>query len=346
MHAVPHTGFIGKAYASDDVLNLEMRSDSGEILWKIHPEYALLKDKSKAIAEKLTVHSMDNELLILKCEIPDVKANEIAGNSKMYFRVYDLHSGKKLHDLKKGEEERILIPFGVATGTNSILVYGQAFVADKSPMGFNGNDIEGIYIHEFDKEGVFRKEYFHAWSDLAPFIKMEDDDSNTSVWLNDLMISPGGVMYLMGELYRYSKVSGVGDMVIFEFKDLQKVDTVHRYPMPFDRSSISILYPNDYLFGESLHEEGAFSYEYSTSTSHHEAFSFVYSGQEGSGKTKKNFIGAIGLNRDHQLVNAKFDLENVPERLRVLPAKNGYVAVIEYYYAQYTGFLKFYKFDM
>ena len=135
-------------------------------------------------------------------------------------------------------------------------------------------------------------------------------------------------------------------MVIFEFKDLQKVDTVHRYPMPFDRSSISILYPNDYLFGESLHEAGAFSYEYSTSTSDHEAFSFVYSGQEGSGKTKKNFIGAIGLNRDHQLVNAKFDLENVPERLRVLPAKNGYVAVIEYYYAQYTGFLKFYKFDM
>src|SRR5687767_13223822 len=276
VYPVPNEGFIGYAYTPDQESILQMRSDSGKWLWSIYPEKVVVNEGVKVPAEKLTINSVNDDILILRCEVPEIKATDIKGNAKLYYRIYDIHSGKKINDLRKDEMDRILMPTGVTMDSNRLLVYGQFYPVDKTPLGFNGNESLGLYIHEFDKEGNLKSENYYPWADLAGYLKMDDDDSNTSVWLNDLRVSTSGVIYLMGELYRYSKVSGVSDVVVFELKDLANVDKVHRYPKPFDKSTISVLPPNDYLFGDNLHDAGAFGYRYSSSTSDRDAFSFVY----------------------------------------------------------------------
>lgn len=338
--AIPYVGFIGHAVSTDNEPNIEMRKNNGDIVWTIYPD---VNQK-----EKMSIHYVDAKNLLMRCELSGVKPEDLNGMPKVFFRLYDVASGNKVSDLIKDDTSRVLMPFGATVGESGSTVFGQYYNSDKSSLGFDGKTSLGFYLHEFSKTGDLLKEKYLSWAqDISPLVLEKDDARDTSIWLQELTIGPTGRNYLMGELYHYSNTSGIGDAVVLELDDRFNLTNVHRFPKYINRVPIATVQANDYLFGENLIEAKSFGYKYASNTTDKEAFSFVYTNlNEREKQADRFFIGAVGYNRDQELVQSSFPLKSLPQGIKVLPSINGYVAVIEYHYTRFTGVLNFYKLDL
>jgi hypothetical protein len=339
MFGVPGVGFIGYVSAGSEP-NIVMRKNNGDIVWTISPD-ATLK-------EKINVHYVDTKHLLTRCELAGVKPEGSDGMPKVFYRLYDVSNGNKVCDLIKKDTSRVLMPFGATMGEHGNTVFGQFYNADKSFLGFDGKTSLGFYLHEFNANGDLLKEKYLSWADdISPLLLENDDTRDTSIWLHELMVGPTGRYYLLGELYHYSNGSGIDDAIVFELDDRFNLTNVHRFPKYQNKVPIGAEQANDYLFGENLFEAKSFGYKYGSHTSDKSAFSFVYTNlNEREKKEDRFYVGAIGFNRDRELVQSSFPLKSLPKSIKVLPAKNGYAAVIEYHYDKFTGVLNFYKLDL
>ena len=348
VHPVPYRGFIRYVTATPEWY-LEFRGNDGKILWNIYPQPPKLKVDKPGPKEELSFYALDSNYLILKSEADGIKASLITGNAKEHFRVYDSFTGEEICDLVQEDNGRMLVPSGVLMENDRFIVYGHFFEPDDSHAGYDGKKSLGFYLHTFDEKGNLLLENYHEWmGDVANFIQIKNEQADTSAWLHDLIRSASGNYFLMAELF-HSKNAAVNDNVVFELDSLLDLKNVHRYSKTPNKISpkYQTYFTNDYSLGEELHEAKEFDYRYCTRSRDKATFSCVYANVENPHiGTKKIFVGAMAFNRDKELVHTGFKLDTNPESIRIIPAKAGYVAILEYYFDHYISRLSFYKLDM
>jgi hypothetical protein len=101
-----------------------------------------------------------------------------------------------------------------------------------------------------------------------------------------------------------------------------------------------------YELGKDLAYFHDFDYQFTSQSADRAVFSSVYKNYDKSDTDDEKFvIGAVGFNQDQELVNPKITLTTNPDNISVIPAKPGYVAIVEYFMKQNSATLTLYKFD-
>lgn len=347
-HPIAYKGFI-RYVPSSGKHSLELRSNSGEILWSIYPRNARLKNNESGPQEELTVEGIDSTLLILKSEVSGLKANELMANAKIHYRVYNNSTGEEICDLVAEENAKALVPSDIHFDKGFFTIYGQYFEPDDSQAGFDGRESLGFYVHNFNSEGKLLYEKYHPWNDVAVSLKTDIENfPDTSVWLNSIITDTEGNYFVIGELYT-TRSARITDMIVLELDSTLQLKNSKRYAKMYKKipATYQKELSNPYMLGEALSKTRMFDYRYGVRSADKAVSSIVYTNYPNDEKTsKKIFIGAIGFNRDRELVHTGFSLEGNPENVKLLPAKSGYVAVLEQYYSQTISILSFYKLDM
>jgi hypothetical protein len=250
------------------------------------------------------------------------------------------------------------VPTGVQADKDQITFFGQFFAYNESKEGYNEKENLGLYTMTYDATGKLIQEHFNTWKDdVSKFLKLNEQDQvdgNRNIWIQDIVGTASGKTFAIAEMYHrgFSSVvlqSGyafVRDLLVFEFDadfTLIGVDRYEKYKSGYPMSNLSSL--SDYTIGDAL-DPSYFDYKFTSQASDRSVFNCVYDNFDKSDKSDKKFvIGAVGFNRDQELVNPKITLTSDPDDIKVLSAKPGYVAVIEYFKKDKYATLTLYKFD-
>ena len=357
VYPVAHKGFFRDGINPKQEEYLEMIGMDGRSLWKIHPKEVLINGKNKGI-EELSFYYADENYIVLNVDIPKLDKDDLKKQSDHFLRAVNLETGKQTFVVDKRHAKGFLVPMGVQADQDQITFFGQFFANDGSKQGYNEKENLGLYTMTYDATGKLLQEHFNTWKDdVSKFLKLNEQDQvdgNRNIWIQDIVGTASGKTFAIAEMYHrgFSNIafsSGyafVRDLLVFEFDadfKLTAVDRFEKYKSSYQLANIGFL--SDYTIGEAL-DPGSFDYKFTSQAADRSVFNCVYDNFDKSDKSDKKFvIGAVGFNRDQELVNPKITLTTNPDDIKVLSAKPGYVAVIEYFKKDKYATLTLYKFD-
>jgi hypothetical protein len=241
--------------------------------------------------------------------------------------------------------------------TNSYFVYGEYFnlkdnvLKDKS---------QGFYFQTISNSGKLEKQGYCSWNeDVARVIPMNSKGKfadGMSVTIHNMVRTSDGKIFAIGEQFKKAASAGgialnvlagsnntnvsvveaqINDMMIFQFDEnykLEKVEVV-------DKVQSKDWLPKGWEFlstptlGYLMKSYGWFDYVYTSMSPDKKTFNVAYinydkkKGEEGSNYV----VGSIAYGKDKTIVSSKLRLSKKPTSYNVMPAKPGYVAIIEYY---------------
>ncbi len=356
---VPHLGFFRNGLNPNDENYCEMVGNDGKQIWKLIPKHVVINGKDRS-QEELKFYYGDRNYLILEVNIAGLKADELQGQDNEFYRVYDPNTGRELFKISSKHERGFLVPLRIKSIEDHIAICGQFFDFDKSKDGYNEKYNLGIYIQEFDHSGMLVKENFTVWK--AIFSKFMDPnggeqlDENINIWIHEIINTAAGYYFAICELYASGTTAksfnlnyaGVGDLLVLQFDSQFTLIKAEKYDKYRSTSQLKYVgFRSHFKLGEEIKRQGEFDYKFSSTTSDNEIFTAVYDNYDKSEKGNKKFvIGAVAFNQDHMLVNPKIVLTTHPDDIMILPAKAGYVAIIESFIKAKVATLTLYKFDM
>lgn len=121
-------------------------------------------------------------------------------------------------------------------------------------------------------------------------------------------------------------------MVVMEFNDKYKVSNATIYNKTKNNAVLSTLsdYVSQHAIALMLKSAGSFDYEFTTSDTDYSNFSICYSDWVRSAEYKGQTFNSIRYNGSN-FTTDKIELKSKASSMRVLPAKAGFVMILEYF---------------
>lgn len=348
---VPYKGFIrqGMQYGWDTYL--EMFDHSGDVLWKIDPEFYTGTTAGK-VREIIEVIKTNAQFIVVAVSLAAVHGNDAKTRTRDFQRVYDAQSGAALFEINASAGNGLRL-HGVVLEPDEIIVYGAYFPGGKVGVLSNeqwGGEKSGIYLQVYDTTGKIKYEYINDgerdMQSLLGKIKEAEYNEYACMWIHNLVKS-GERYYMIGEMYS-DKSKLVRNMIALEFDTAQAKPAVYVYQkdIPEFGSRAALVAFQYYNLGYNLLKLGHFGYKFTSQNKDHTMFAGVYTNLDNTDKgDEKTIVGAIALDRDGELINPKIILTTKPDDVFVYPGKPGYVAVAEYFKKEKKVTLTLHKFD-
>jgi len=347
---VPYKGFIrrGMQYGWDTYL--EMFDHAVDVVWKVEPEFYTGTTAGK-VREGLNVIKANEQFIIVGVNLGAVHGQDAKTRTMDFQRVYDAHSGQPLFEINATAGNGLRL-HGVVLEPDEISVYGAYFPEGKvGILGEQwGGEKFGFYLQVYDAAGKMKYEYINDGErDLKSLIgKIEEAEYTefSSMWIHTLVKS-GERYYMIGEMYS-DKSKTVRNMVALEFDTAQITPRAYAFTkdIPEFGSRASLVAFQYYNLGFNLMKLGHFGYKFTSQNKDHSMFASIYTNLDNSVKgDEKTMVGAIALDRDHQIVNPRIVLTSKPDDVFVYPGKPGYVAVAEYFKKEKKVSFTLHKFD-
>lgn len=348
--AVKDKGFVEYNSKKEKKTGYEIRfipNDKGERGWTKGS-----KEDSKE-HEGATFIGANNKLIL--SEVVKQKSMLSTKNITYHILAQDATTGKKVFqkELKDSRYELALLnAYLKEDGSNEIAVLGQFYakgdntVKDKSL---------GLFSFVYNIEGELLNKNFAKWAtDVAEFVptslkgKMKDVGY---VHFHEVVQTADGKIYAIGETYRRT-VSALGilgaatgngnsvtkivieDIAMFEFSPEFKLQDVKFYEK--SKSDINLDGVGDFTrlsyVAKLIEAQGFFDYEFTQRTKANDEFTVGYVDfQRNKGAKNELVFGAISLVDGESSVDKITLSKGIFERnTRVLPAKPGYVVLINY----------------
>jgi len=296
-----------------------------------------------------------NEQVVLS-EVVKQKSALSTKNITYHVLAQDATTGKKVFQKELTDsryELALLNAYLKEDGSNEIAVLGQFY-----PKG--GNTVKdkslGLFSFVYSIEGELLHKNFAKWAtDVAKFVptsikgKMKDAGY---VHFHEIVQTADGKIYAIGETYRRtadalgiaSNVLGGGgsltkivieDMVMFEFSPKFELQDVKFYEK--SKSNVTLgdggSFTRISLLAKMIEAQGFFDYEFTQRTKENDEFTVGYVDyQKNKGAKNELIFGAISLVDGEASVD-KITLSKkglFQRSTRILPAKPGYVVLINY----------------
>ncbi|MEM9918600.1 MAG: DUF6770 family protein [Bacteroidota bacterium] len=240
----------------------------------------------------------------------------------------------------------------------SIIVFGEFYDSDENIFKGKSN---GLYTMRLDLNGKVIDKVHHAWeTKIKRKIKVNKKgriEDGGYVAFHKIVQSSDGHFYAVGEMYNKA-VSGLGvasqvlsagrgrggvsamkmnvlNLIIFDFNADLTLDKVK----VFEKQKRSIQLPQGYgiypptLLVHVIRAMGEFDYSFTQSKKDNSSFFTTYTSiEKKKGSKKKAYFGIISHTEgDEEYVEDKIDLTTDANNIMVLPAKPGYVLLVEYF---------------
>lgn len=375
--AIPDSGFAVIKYTKDGGMrtNIVAINNSAKKMWKTRP----VSNEKKSYETQTILFSNDQYLLSF---VNARKKRNSRKDEKAYLTVYSTQDGKKHGKLRLNGGRYFLIPSGANydSENDQFIVYGEYYDRDKNGS-IDVKSKQGIFINTFSSSGELLNKKLASWKrDINPKIKYDltkkgDKKSDKrSVLIHKVVKTSDGSYYAIGEQYN-KEVSGLGiashfaaaalggrsdasalqigifDMMVFHFNESLEIEDIK----VFDKKKRAIVLAQGYgLVDEDklayiMKLGGYFNYTHTSISQRGDNFtaSYVsYERKENKGSDNKYTIGNITLNDEGELELVKVNLKTDPTDFITLPAKPGYIAVMEYFKKTKTASLRFEKLDI
>jgi hypothetical protein len=243
---------------------------------------------------------------------------------------------------------------------DEIVILGEYYdIKDKSMK----SDSKGIFVKVLSPDGDEVSEDYISWTrDVASFVSSEDkrELSKYYVFFHNIVQTSDGRILAIGEQYRKQVSAGgvaanilaassgnvttdagmteikIGKMIVIELSpeyELTAVDLHDKKPrkeiLPQGYGTVS-----QHLIAKILKSEGSFDYQYMQTNEDKSVVSFAYQDLEKvKGKLRKqsvlNFISYVGSEEEY--TTDKLELNSDAFYIWYMPAKPGYILVLEYF---------------
>lgn len=356
--AIPNKGFVryGMEKSGGWRYIMEMIDNEGKKVWEANSG----NENKKAYESASPMFANEKAIVTLV----NTRDKLLSKKMEAYCVFIDTKTGEEIFKTEaESEGEKYLYqPIGVSFDekSNEYFLFGEYFnsgdkiVKDKS---------QGFYFQNLSARGTKNTETFASWTeDISKVIKVNSKgkmEDGMSVAIHTMVRTSDGKIFAVGEQYRKAidggavamnlLVSAAGgssdvsnikvelhDMVIFEFDKKLNIKSAE----VFEKKKTNISLPKGYgmmstpMLGFIMKSYGWFDYNFTICSADKSTFNCAYTNYDKTGKEDKaasNYIiGNITYNGD-KLVFDKIRLADKPTDFIVMPAKPGYVAIMEYY---------------
>ncbi len=350
LNAVPGKGYIRMGYtkAKGYKVSIQMFDNSGEILWSAGTGYTgkmYEAGETMFVGEKITVSSIVS------------KKSAFTPKMECVLVAHDLNTGDEIYKINASDTKHQMFPYDVSyvAEQQKFIVCGEYYKTGDNMLKVKS---QGFYIQEYSSEdGKLLKTSLVNWTrDVARKMPANKKGGfkDMDVSIHKMLITSDGKVYAIGEQFKKS-VSALGvasqvlsrgqggiaamqveihDMMVFEFDTELKLEKVH----VFDKETSKIALPQGYsmlrgyLLATILKIYGGFDHCYTSVTNDATNFNSVFVDYNRETMTKGSYkIGVVGRNGEGEVSDDEYKLDTTPSLFYVVPAKPGYVAIVEYF---------------
>jgi hypothetical protein len=262
--------------------------------------------------------------------------------------VIDINTGKLLFDREysKNKNPR-MISNAFLNSNNSVVFLGEYFKGGDNIFDAKS---EGIFAEEISLSGNTTSESLVSWkNDVSKYLKSTGDEKDLGyIYFHDIVKTGTGDFYAIGEKYKKTASAGgiamaivsrgqtpitqltITDAVIFKFDSSFKLKDIKTFEKGKSRVPSLTDFGSPQLNAHALKNYGAFDYEFTQIDKKNDRFYSCFIDYERlKGEKNKNAFKTI-IYDDGQLTQDKIYLSTEDRDFKVLPAKVGYVTLIEY----------------
>jgi hypothetical protein len=286
------------------------------------------------------------------------KSRALSGKPSAHLVGINLLTKKEEFDLDNENDEYTFVSSGVEKikGTGNIMIFGSYFTKGDNIVKDNS---KGQAIYVIDSKGKILDKIYNSWGeDFAKYLPTNSKgkiDKIGYMYIHKVLQMPDGKMFVVGEGYKRQASAGgiavnmlgalagartgVGvtkivttDMVMMEFDDKYKIKNATIYDKTNNTAEFSSMSDNNsqHAIGLYLKMTGAFDYEFTTGDIDNNNFSVCYGDWVSNSEYKGQTFNAIRYNGS-KFSTDKIELKSKASSLKVFPAKQGSIMIMEYF---------------
>ncbi|MCP9234343.1 DUF6770 family protein [Lewinella sp. JB7] len=249
---------------------------------------------------------------------------------------FDLATGRRLFSYAPEKGEPMIRFMGGKAAGDDVVVYG--YDVGKKPALFTESP-ENIHALRFSATGKLKKGQSISVADV---MRSEFDVKKSgkvseygNLMLHDLAVTPEGGLILAGEFYRvmniYVKTNAGVLISLYPDMSLEKVDIVEKGSSSgsaFGVSGFMLGVPKAALMGNYANARGIFDFNFL----HDNRGTIIATYELGRGEDKREASHGVQVcvYLDGDIMQERIDFATTTDKAIVLPAKEGYLAIIEY----------------
>lgn len=264
----------------------------------------------------------------------------------------NLHNGKKAFDVNTHDGKHQLLPMNLTPlrGMNEFIVVG--------PYFFTGDNIakdnsEGLGIWLMNSKGKVVKSKYMSWTkDMSKFLNVDHKGRVADlgyVFIHKIVQTDDGKIFAIAEGYK-KVADGLGialtvlsrshagttklkitDLLMLEFTKDFNLKNVKVYEKNNNNLSLGdYSYVNQHSLALMAKQYGYFDYSFTQLGKNNESFSMAYTDYERSKGYKGMTFHSISY-FEGKLTNDKMEMDSDATSMAILPAKPGFVMIMEYF---------------
>lgn len=218
----------------------------------------------------------------------------------------------------------------------------------------NKDFAKGMAFYTMSPNGKMLSKVYNSWQgDFSKYLSVNDKGKVEDLGflsIQDIVKTPDGKLYAIAEGYkRNANAAGIAlsllarnnvgvtkimitDMVLLEFDKNLKIRSAKTLEKHHRTGVAGQLadYASQHALATMLKMSGSFDYEFTTSNKDKSAFAFCFTDYEKNDDYKGLVFNSLKY-RDGKFTTDKIPLNTKATSLRILPAKAGFVTIVEYF---------------
>lgn len=288
------------------------------------------------------------------------KQRLMSGKVQTWLLGLNIANGKKAFEIETEAGANKMLPMNVSAlnGKETFMLMGPYYESDDRVLQ---DESQGIAVWEMDNTGKIKKEKYNSWSkDIGRYLKTDSKgrvEDLGYVYFHEILQTSDGKIFAIGEGYKKqasaagiatnilamasgSSSSGMGmaklkitDMVLMQF-DAENYSIKDARIYEKNNNNVEMPAGSTYMSPHTMallaKSFGSFDYNYTQPGKNNNGFVTTYSDYIKDKDYKGLTFNSISY-YDGNITTDKINLKSSSSSLRVLPAKEGYVMIIEYY---------------
>lgn len=272
---------------------------------------------------------------------------------KSYFKFQNTTNGEDLFVFNSKGDKHLYSMYGASFEGDEIFTYGEYFAPDAN---ITKDKSLGLYVLIFDKTGKVVKENYIKWDEeigkVVPGTLTDEKGKRISFAMHKMVKTADNNYFVICEqYYRTADAAGIvmnvlnndhsnavtkivlKNMIVLQLDsdlDLVKGDIVEKEKGNVHLAAGLDFYGNSFI-AMYLKMTGQFDYCFTNLSPDKKTFSSSYVNYDKESEGNHYVIGTISYTKDQKIAVDRISLKDKPTSFTVLPAKPGYVGVLEYY---------------
>lgn len=187
---------------------------------------------------------------------------------------------------------------------------------------------DGVFLANIDNKGTILKKQYILWDEFIPQFKLKNEEGKpldiSSIYIHKIVSTSDGKIFAIGESHDGAVIK---DFIIIELdKELKPIKANVFHKDSHSGYGIGAGQVGSAMLPLVLKYWGAFDYAYTQEKDDKSTFTICYTYKESG----TDYFGSISYS-DGKFIKDKISLKTEASKLRIYPAKPGYIMINEYF---------------